>query len=221
MNTQAVEDYLKAVHELEREQGAVSTTALADRLGVRPASVSGMMKRLAEMNLVVHEPYQSVTLTDAGRKIALEVIRHHRLVEVYLAEALGVPWDQVHGEAEKWEHVLSEELEDRMDEMLGHPATDPHGSPIPSREGEMPETASVRLVDLGIGSPAVIAEVNDHDADLLRHLGELGLYPNAEVCITDSAPFEGPLTIRVGGEERVVGRTVAANVYVTEVGHPA
>src|SRR5437867_7774832 len=132
MHTESVQNYLKTIYELQHEQGRVATTLLADRLGVAPASVTGMIKKLAGMHLVTHEPYQGVVLTEAGERIALEVIRHHRLIERYLAEALGVPWDEVHEEAEKWEHVLSEEMEERIDAMLGHPTTDPHGTPIPA-----------------------------------------------------------------------------------------
>src|SRR5918912_2318913 len=142
MQTQAVEDYLKTIYEIQREQGKVATTVLAERLGIAPASVTGMVKKLAGLHLVAHEPYQGVVLTEAGEKIALEVIRHHRLIERYLAEALAVPWDKVHEEAEKWEHVLSEDMEDRIDALLGHPTTDPHGAPIPARNGTLPPSAN-------------------------------------------------------------------------------
>jgi DtxR family Mn-dependent transcriptional regulator len=177
MHTQAVEDYLKIIYELQREQGKVATSMLAERLGVAPASATGMIKKLAGMHLVTHEPYQGVVLTAAGEKIALEIIRHHRLIERYLAEALGVPWDQVHDEAEKWEHVLSEALEDRIDAMLGYPTTDPHGAPIPTRNGTIAQLASMRMADLQPGQSAVIVEVSDHDSALLRYLGGLGMYP--------------------------------------------
>ena len=213
--TQAVEDYLKAVHELERTHDKVTTSALAERLNVAPASVTGMVKKLAEMKLVTHEPYRGVKLTDAGRKLALEVIRHHRLVELYLAEALNVPWDQVHSEAEVWEHVLSEDLEDRIAEHLGHPTTDPHGAPIPSRDGELPESDALRLDELEPGTSATIAEVSDHDPELLRYLGSLGLYPRASVQLIDAAPYNGPLTLLVDGEERVLGREAAEHIFVT------
>lgn len=213
--TQAVEDYLKAVHELERTHDKVTTSALAERLSVAPASVTGMVKKLAEMKLVTHEPYRGVKLTDAGRKLALEVVRHHRLVELYLAEALNVPWDQVHNEAEVWEHVLSEDLEDRIAEHLGYPTTDPHGAPIPSRDGELPESDALRLDELEPGQAAVIAEVSDHDPELLRYLGSLGLYPQAYVQLIDAAPYNGPLTLLVDAEERVLGQEAAEHVFVT------
>ncbi len=217
MQTQAVEDYLKTIYEVQREQGKVTTTALAERLGVAPASATGMIKKLAGMRLVSYEPYQGVVLTQAGEKIALEVIRHHRLVELYLAEALGVPWDRVHEEADKWEHILSEDLEERMDTLLGHPTTDPHGAPIPTREGEIAQSAQVRLSDLTPGQSAVIAEVSDHDPDLLRYLGELGMYPRAEVRIVATAPFGGPITVRVQEAEHMLGREAAYYIFVTDV----
>ncbi len=215
MHTQAVEDYLKAVYEIQREQGEVTTTALAERLDVSPASVTGMIKKLADMKLLTHEPYQGVTLTRAGLKIALEVIRHHRLVELYLTEALGVPWDQVHTEAEKWEHVLSEELEERMDALLGYPTADPHGAPIPRRDGTLTQPARLRLADMQAGQSAAVAEVSDHDPALLRYLGELGLYPKVHVTVMAVAPFHGPLTIRIGEVEHSIGHEAAQHVYVT------
>ncbi|MBI3943451.1 MAG: metal-dependent transcriptional regulator [Chloroflexi bacterium] len=217
MQTQAVEDYLKAIYELQSVEGKVATTTLAEHLNVAPASVTGMVKKLASMHLVAHEPYQGVSLTDAGLKIALEVIRHHRLIELYLAEALRVPWDQVHEEADKWEHVLSEEMEDRIDAMLGHPTTDPHGAPIPTRSGVIVRPSGERLADMEPGQKATIAEVSDHDPALLRYLGGLGLYPQIELSVVDSAPFDGPITVRIGKTEHALGREVAGYIYVTDV----
>ncbi len=214
MQTQAVEDYLKAIYELQAEGGKVSTTELSERLHVAPASVTGMVKKLAAMKLVVHEPYQGVELTPSGEKIALEVVRHHRLVESYLAESLGVSWDKVHEEADRWEHVLSEEMEDLMDDKLGHPTTDPHGAPIPSRDGTMPKSELRRLSELEAGEVAIIAEVSDHDADLLRYFGDMGLFPKVEVRVLSSAPFEGPITIKTNGDEHALGREVAGYILV-------
>jgi DtxR family Mn-dependent transcriptional regulator len=217
MHTQAVEDYLKTIYEIECRQGRVATTVLADCLSVTPASATGMVKRLANMRLVAYQPYQGVVLTEAGRKIALEVIRHHRLVELFLAEALGVPWDQVHAEAHKIEHVLSDDIAERIDAALGHPTTDPHGAPIPTRDGIIDQPDVMRLADLQPGQRAVVAEVYDHDAALLRYLGELGLYPQTELSVTKVAPFEGPLTVRVGNVEHALGHEVANQVLVTTV----
>ena len=212
MQTKAVEDYLKTIYEIQRERGKVATTVLAERMSVAPASVTGMIKKLADMRLVEYERYQGVTLTESGRKIALEVIRHHRLVELYLAEALDVPWDQVHDEAEKWEHVLSEDLEDRMDRVLGFPTIDPHGAPIPARDGSIAAVAQERLVDMVPGQRALIVEVSDHDASLLRHLGELGLYPDTELLVLSAK--SGTVVVRIGDKEHVVPDEISEFVFV-------
>jgi len=217
MQTQAVEDYLKTIYELQQEHGKVATTVLAERMEVAPASVTGMIKKLASIHLVVHEPYQGVRLTEAGEKIALEVIRHHRLIELFLAEALGVPWDQVHAEAHRMEHVLSDQLAERIDAALGHPTTDPHGAPIPSRDGNIEQQTCARLSDLKPGQAGVVAEVSDHDPALLRYLGGLELYPKAEVRVVAQAPFGGPLTIRVSEHEHVLGHEAAWHVFVTDI----
>jgi DtxR family Mn-dependent transcriptional regulator len=216
MHTQAVEDYLKAIFDLGRDN-AVTTSALAERMGVTAASVTGMAKKLAGMNLVTHEPYHGVALTDAGERIALEVIRHHRLIETYLHEALGVPWDRVHAEAERIEHVLSEDLEARMDAALGHPTVDPHGSPIPTLDLQIAESDAVPLANLGAGTRGIVAEVSDHDADLLRYVGGLGLYPKTPFLVVAVAPFDGPLTVRVGEAERTVGRNAARFIFITDL----
>ncbi len=217
MHSQTIEDYLKAVYELQCVEGQVTTSRLAERLGVTPASVTGMVKKLAEMKLVVYTPYQGVRLTKAGSKIALEVVRHHRLIERFLAEALGVPWDRVHEEAHKIEHVISEDLEERMDAMLGHPKTSPHGSPIPRPDGTIDESANTRLVELQAGQSAVVAQVSDHDSALLRYLGDLGLYPDTAVKVLAVAPLDGLMTVRVGNKQHAVSRAVASEVFVSDV----
>lgn len=217
MQNEAIEDYLKTIYEIQRARGKVATTVLAKRLKIAPASVTGMIKRLSELNLVTYEPYQGVQLTTAGKKIALEVIRHHRLIELFLAEALGVPWDQVHQEAEKWEHILSEDLEDRIDKMLGFPTHDPHGAPIPDREGKMAQRSEVCLADLQPPQTATIVEVNDDDPALLRYLGDMGLYPKAQIRVTEVAPFEGPVTIRVKDNDYMLSKFVAQQIYVADV----
>jgi DtxR family transcriptional regulator, Mn-dependent transcriptional regulator len=210
----AVEDCLKAIFVLAQESKGASTSALAERLAISPAAVTKMVKKLAALRLADHSPYRGVTLTPAGEKIALEVIRHHRLLELYLQEALGFTWDQVHGEAERLEHVLSEEMEERIDALLGRPALDPHGDPIPSREGVLEPPAGIRLNELADGQPAVVARVRANDPELLRYLGRLGLYPGATVAIQGREPFAGPLFIRVGETEHAIGREVAESVYV-------
>ncbi|MEX2584547.1 MAG: metal-dependent transcriptional regulator [Gemmatimonadota bacterium] len=217
MRTQAVEDYLKVIYDLGRGGGPVTTSAIATRLSVAPGTVTGMVKKLATLNLVTHESYRGVVLTESGARIALEVIRHHRLVERYLFEAMGVPWDQVHAEAEKWEHVLSEEMEERMDAILGNPTTDPHGSPIPTRELVLQEPDNEALARLNPGQRATVAEVGDEDAAMLRYFAELGLFPEASVEVLSVAPFEGPISLRVAGEECAIGRQAAEHVFVTDI----
>ncbi len=220
MHTQAVEDYLKTIYDLGRDESAVATSALADRLGVTAASVTGMVKKLAEMKLVTHEPYRGVALTGAGRNIALEVIRHHRLIELYLHEALGVPWDRVHAEAERIEHVLSEDLEARMAAALGNPTVDPHGAPIPTLDLVIAERDLTPLAELGAGQRGTVAEVSDHDSELLRYAGGLGLYPQTPVDVLAVAPFEGPLTLRVDGTEQTIGRAAARFIFITDIETP-
>jgi DtxR family Mn-dependent transcriptional regulator len=176
-----------------------------------------MIKKLAELKLVTYQPYQGVELTDAGEKIALEVIRHHRLVERYLAEALGVPWDQVDAEADKWEHVLSDDLETRIDAFLGHPTTDPHGSPIPTVEGYITPSSTVRLSDLAPGQKATVTEVSDHDPEMLRYFARLGLFPEVGLVVIDIAPFDGPITIRINNDEVTLGREVAKFIRMTDI----
>ena len=222
MNSQAVEDYLKAIYKLQSSQPKVVTSALAEHLGVNPASATGMIKKLAESNLVSYKRYQGVKLTPPGEKIALEVIRHHRLVELYLAEALSVPWDQVHDEAEKWEHILSEDLEDRIDEILGYPTIDPHGAPIPSRDGNIEQRDTSLLSELTQGDSAVIIEVSDDDTDLLRYLGKLQLYPQTIIQIISIAPFDQLITVRVSPNEDdtnnfVIGQKVAGSILVSKL----
>jgi DtxR family Mn-dependent transcriptional regulator len=223
LHTRAVEDYLKAVHELARAGERVTTSGLAERLGVAAASVTGMVKKLADANLVTHEPYRGVALTQAGRRIALETIRHHRLVETYLHEALGVPWDRLHDEAERWEHVLSEDLEARMDAALGHPAFDPHGAPIPTPDLVLADTDWPPLARLEAGQAAVVAEVSDEDPALLRYVGSLGLYPGTPFAVVTGPPYEGgPVTVRLtagprAGDQHSVGERAAAHVFVKDI----
>ena len=218
MSTEATQDYLKAIYALQENQEAVATSALAARLGVTPPSVSAMLKKLARRKLVRHTPYQPVRLTKAGARIALEVIRHHRILELYLAEVLGYRWDQVHAEADRLEHVISEELEERLFLALGEPTRDPHGHPIPSREGRVNEFASAPLSDLPPDLPAVIVWVNDRDPAMLRYLGDRGLVPDAEVTVLAHAPFNGPLTVKSGRAAHVLGLDLARHIQVQRTG---
>ena len=217
MLTHAAEDYLKSIYKLQEKVGKVSTGILAEYLNVKPASATGMIKKLKTMQLVKHERYQGVTLTDAGKAIALEIIRHHRLLELYLFKALGVPWDGVHEEAEKLEHVISEDVEARMDEFLGYPTADPHGAPIPDKHGVVIKRTSIPMTDLCSGQSCVVAEVSDTDSALLRHLGSFNLYPGTAFRVIEVAPFEGPFTIDVAGQQVVIGREVAKHIFVDDV----
>ena len=212
--TPAIEDYLKAIYTLQQEQGIVTTTLLGELRGSRPASVTGMIKKLAEMNLVQHTPYQGVQLTAAGERIALEVIRHHRLLELYLVEALGYSWDEVHEEAEKLEHHISEKLEARIAARLGHPITDPHGDPIPTLDGDLPECADLFLADLQVGDQARIVRMRDQSADRLRYLADLGLVPGATVTMVASAPFDGPISLLLADTTHALDRRLARTIEV-------
>jgi len=214
--TQAMEDYLKGVYRLGQHGGEVTTQQLAEELGISGPSVTNMVKRLNELLLVQHTPYHGVRLTPAGERVALEVIRHHRLLELYLAETLGYPWDQVHAEAERLEHHVSEELEARIDSALGHPTRDPHGDPIPSREGTIAPVPGTRLLDLGAGQRGIVSRVSDRDPEQLRYLGSIGLVLGAVVTVLERLPFEGPLRIGVDGAEHVIGRPLAAAVHVDD-----
>ena len=200
--TPAVEDYLKTIYDLGRTGEAVATSALAERLGVAPASATGMLKKLAAAGLVAHEKYQGARLTEPGRLVAVETIRHHRLVETYLHQALGVPWDRLHAEAEALEHVLSEDLEARIDAALGHPTHDPHGAPIPTPDLALDEGEHVPLARLDAGQEAVVARVADHDPAVLRAVGAAGLYPGTRFRLADVAD-DGAVTVRLlsGGRQ--------------------
>lgn len=214
MITHAMEDYLKIIFKLEEEGSTVTTQSIAERLEVQSPSVTNMVKRLADLNLVKHRPYRGVLLTDMGRKAALEVIRHHRLLELYLADALGYSWDKVHEEADRLEHSISEEFEARIDRALGFPSVDPHGEPIPTVEGEIAAAAGTRLTELDEGDEAVVELVSDTDPEKLRYLGDLGLYPAADITMVEQMPFEGPVRIRVAEDEHVLGRDLAETIRV-------
>lgn len=215
MHGAAVQDYLKAIFKLTDAEQRCTPSVLAERLGVSPAAVTKMVKRLQELNLVRYVRSQEITLTPAGTNVALEMIRHHRLLELYLKEALGYTWDQVDSEAEKLEHVISEEFEDRIDAILGFPTHDPHGDPIPTKEGYLDPTRHEPLSRLEPGRPAVVRRVTDGDPELLRYLGGMGLYPATRVEMVGVEPFDGPFRVLVEGSERSLGRKVAESVFVS------
>jgi len=212
--TESVENCLKAVYELERAgQDSVSTTDLANRLGVAPPSVTGMMRRLADSGLIEYEPYHGARLTEAGQRVALRTLRRHRIIETYLARALGLSWDLVHEEAERLEHAASDALIDRMATVLGHPTVDPHGAPIPTAEGAIDERLLTPLSELAPGERARIVCVNDEDPERLRYLAELGLVPGVEVTLAHRTPFGGPLSFRLAGAKRDIGPALGAVVF--------
>jgi DtxR family transcriptional regulator, Mn-dependent transcriptional regulator len=220
LRTPAVEDYSKAIFSLEsRSEEPVSTNALAERLGITPGSVSAMLKRLDELGLITHIPYRGVRLTEDGRRIALEVIRHHRLLESYLAEALGMPWDRVHAEAEVLEHVLSEDLEALIAAKLGHPTFDPHGDPIPTAELELQEPLTHRMESMQAGDEGMFVRVSDSDPEMLRYLTDRGISPGERFVVRDRQPFGGPLFVIFGEQEHAIGGELAGAMRV-EVDRP-
>jgi DtxR family Mn-dependent transcriptional regulator len=213
--TAAVEDYAKAIYQLgERADGAVSTTALAGRLDVTPASASGMVRKLDDLGLVAHVPYRGVRLTAKGARVALEVLRHHRLLESYLATSLGVPWDRVHDEAEVLEHVLSEELEALIAAKLGHPTRDPHGDPIPAADLSIDDVPTQSLAAQEPGADGTFVRISDSDPEMLRYLAERGIAPGDAFEVVDRQPFDGPLFVRFGDVVHVLGGTLARAMRV-------
>ena len=215
--SEAIEDYAKAIYALQRRAGGeegVSTNDLAERLGVTPASVSAMLKKLADRGLAVHARYRGVVLTPEGERVALEILRHHRLLETYLAEHLGVPWDRVHEEAEALEHVISEDLEARIAAKLGHPTHDPHGDPIPDTELRIDEGDTRDLEGLAVGDRGRFVRVSDSDAAMLRYLSDRGVCLGDTLEIVERQPFGGPLTVRFGEHDHVIGGALASAMRV-------
>ena len=211
----AIEDYAKAIYAIaQRDDGPATTNALAERLGVTAASASGMCKRLGELGLVDHVPYKGVELTADGQRLALEVIRHHRLLELYLAESLDVPWDRVHAEAEVLEHVLSEELEELIAAKLGHPTVDPHGDPIPTADLVIEERPTSALADLAAGARATFVRISDSDPEMLRYLADRGIAPGDCFEVLDKQPFEGPMFVAFGDDVHVLGGELAKAMRV-------
>jgi DtxR family transcriptional regulator, Mn-dependent transcriptional regulator len=211
----AVQDYAKAIYALQHgSECAVTTNALAERLNVTAASASGMVRKLDELGLVTHVPYKGVRLTETGTRVALEVLRHHRLLELYLAETLGVPWDRVHDEAEVLEHVLSEDLEELIAAKLGNPTHDPHGDPIPTAELVMAEEETECLAALEPGAEGTFVRVSDSDPAMLRYLAERGIAPGTAVKVEDKQPFGGPLFVTIAGATHVLGGQLAGAMRV-------
>lgn len=215
-HAEGAENYAKAIYQLQSGgEAPVGTGAVADRLGVTPASASAMLKRLADDGFVEHAPYRGVRLTPEGEQLALEMIRHHRLIELFLAEVLGMPWDRVHDEAEVLEHHISEELEELIAAKLGQPVRDPHGDPIPSRELDIEDDRTVALSDLDVGGGGVFERVSDRDPEMLRYLDSRGIRPGAEIEVMAREPFEGPIRVAVGGSEHALGAPLAGRMRVS------
>ena len=214
--TSAHEDYLKAIYLLEGSGVAVNNSALATELNISPASTTNMVKKLSELGLVTYTPYQSITLTASGQKVALEVLRHHRLIELYLHERLNLPWEQVHEEAEKLEHVLSDTLEDAMAAALGNPTIDPHGDPIPTKDGHIEPIVGIPLTRAQLNHPYRLVRVLMQDSERLSYLGSLGFYLGSTVILRQQSPFSGPLLVDVGGEQHAVAHNMAEKLIVVD-----
>lgn len=215
--TAPVEDYLKAIYTIGRGTGAAATNEIAQRLALAPASVSGMVRRLADQGLLAYERYHGVKLTETGRRAALRTLRRHRVIEAFLAQALDYPWDRVHAEAERLEHAASDELVDRMAATMGEPEVDPHGAPIPTRDGAVDETEYTSLADLAVDTPGIVVRVTDEDPAMLRYLAELSVVPGKRVTVKSRAPYGGPITLAVGRQEISVGPALAAHVMTAPI----
>ena len=222
MISQSSQDYLKTIYKLTHGQNpvaSVTTSLIAEHRAVAPASVTNMLKKLAAMKLVEHTPYQGVVLTSTGKRIALEVLRHHRLLELYLSEVLGFDLDKVDEEADRLEHVISEEFEDKIDRMLGYPTVDPHGAPIPRKDGSIEYDHYLCLSDIPAGENVRVRQVSDQSAEMLRYMATMDIKPNVEIEVVGRAPFNGPLEIVVNGEATYsLGLEVAAHIYVSSLG---
>lgn len=214
MYTPVVEDYLKAIWSLQQTESPVATSRIAERLGLTSAAVTAMVKRLAEQGLLRHEPYYGVRLTPAGELAGLRIIRRHRVLELFLTEVLGYEWDRVHDEAERLEHAASDELIERLARLLGEPERDPHGSAIPSASGEIDPAVYPALASASPGDRGRVVEVRVHEPEQLRYLGSLDLYPGSDLEVVEIGPFDGPVSLRVNGEPRVISLALAERILV-------
>jgi DtxR family transcriptional regulator, Mn-dependent transcriptional regulator len=219
--SRAIEDYLKAIYVLDQEHGQVTTSLLSEHLGFAPPSVTSMLQKLAKLDLAAYTPYHGVTLTDRGQRVALEVLRHHRLLELFLMKELGYSWEEVHAEAEALEHVISETLEARIAAHLGYPTVDPHGDPIPSIDGTLPVSTCQPLAHLSLGATGRITRVTDQRPDHLCYLAAMGLVPGVIVTMRAQAPFDGPLTLGVGDAVHHLDIQLARAILVQEVDREA
>ena len=218
MATEAVDDYLKAIFQIAGDGGRASTASLAKKLSVAPASVTGMLKKLSQTEppWIEYAKHRGARLTDHGRNRALEIIRHHRLIELFLHHKLGYSWDEVHDEAEKLEHAISEMFEDRIAKALGNPEIDPHGHLIPRKDGTMPERSDCSLLKVEVGANTKVSKVSDRDPEMLRYLSDIGIKPGVDLELVERGPFDGPLMLRVDGAKKILalGTRVAAEIHV-------
>ncbi len=217
--TTAHEDYLRTIYSLVQSGVRPTTSTIAGRMDVAPASATNMLKKLSRLGLVNYEPYRGATLTKTGRRIALEMVRHHRLLELFLSEVLGMPWDQVDVEADRLEHVISEDLEEAIARKLGYPTLDPHGDPIPAPDLTLPPSAGVPLTTLEVGERGCIARVLAQEPARLRYLGSLGLYPSQEIQLLQREPFAGPLRLQIGAGQVILADNLAEQILVQKCAH--
>jgi DtxR family Mn-dependent transcriptional regulator len=211
-----MEDYLKNIYKLQEKSSPVTTNAIAEKMDISPASVTSMTKKLDQMELLSYKRYKGVTLTSRGEKVALEIIRHHRLLELYLNQKVGIEWHKVDAEAEVLEHVLSEEVEAAMDRALDYPTIDPHGDPIPSKDGTMFSPEETVLTEMEPGRSSVVSRVTQEDSDVLRYLGDMGIFPEVRIKVLEQVPLAGTVTIRVDGKSIALGRDVASCIFVSK-----
>ncbi|MFH1736760.1 MAG: metal-dependent transcriptional regulator [Actinomycetota bacterium] len=216
--TPGIEEYLEALFHLQEENKAVSMKVLAEKLDLKPASVTEMVKRLAAKKLVKHTPYKGVTLTKNGHKAATALVRRHRLSERFLADMLGVPWEELHDEACKFEHVISDKVEEKLLKALGNPKTCPHGNPIPGVNGKVAQEAAESLVDMPAHGKGKISRITNESSEFLQYLADLGLMPDEDVEVEEVAPFGGPIIVKARGAKYALGRQVAQHIYVSRTG---
>lgn len=217
MLSQSIQDYLKTIYKLQQEENQVSTTNIAKALNISGASVTGMLKRLSAMKLVDYHSYKGVKLTEDGVKLALEILRHHRLIELYLKESLGFSLAKVHDEACRLEHYVSDEFVQKIDKILGYPEYSPLGNPIPNKDGEIPTRKKYLLNEVNPPIKVVITQLNDEDPDMLDYFEEMKLLPNTIISVKEKAPFNGPITIFFGGEDKILGNEIAKNIWVSNL----
>ena len=217
MPSEQIENYLKNIYKIQTTEGKVSTSSLSERLQVSPASVSEMVKKLADEGSLTHTPYKGVELTDSGKMQALKVIRKHRLWEMFLVEVLHFGWAEIDEEAERFEHIMSDRMEDKIDEVLGFPSVDPHGDPIPSKHGTVKSIRAVPLIEVEEGTTVRIVRVDDANAELLQYASSIGISLNKKIAIRQRMKFDNSLIVKIGTKEITISSTLAANIFVESI----